>query len=85
MPVPQEEMSPVKLALRPGTCYSNGNFGRHWAVRQIVAISDAGDVSFNVLVGQGRRRTASCSRKEFLDWARYEVMRDENSWVRLTQ
>lgn len=78
-------MSPVKLVLSSGACYSNGNFGKHWAVRQIVAISDTGDVSFKVLVGQGRRRTVSCSSKEFLDWARYEVVRDENSWIRLTE
>lgn len=67
--------------LEVGRCYSNGVFGRHWQVRQIVAV-DAEAVAYKVLVGPGRRRRQCCTPKEFLDWIGYEVLRDENSWIR---
>lgn len=67
--------------IRPGGCYSNGDFGRHWSVRQVVA-RDGDTVTYTVLAGPGRRSTASCSHEEFVRWARYEVTRNENSWER---
>ncbi|MCE5181084.1 MAG: hypothetical protein LLG15_04715 [Betaproteobacteria bacterium] len=70
--------------LKPGACYSNGDFGRHWTVRQIVSISEVGSVTYKVLAGVGRRRSETCSREEFQSWVRYEVIRNENSWIRLT-
>ncbi|HUW49656.1 MAG TPA: hypothetical protein VMV75_01430 [Sulfuricella sp.] len=73
---------PVELKSR--ACYSNGDFGKHWVVRQIVSISEAGQVTYKVLAGTGRRRIETCSRDEFQSWARYEVVRNENSWIRLT-
>lgn len=77
-----------KPEIKLGAAYSNGDFGKHWAVRQILHI-DASDesveqdsITFKVLVGPGRRSRLSCSRAEFLRWMRYEVVRNENSWER---
>lgn len=70
--------------LKSRACYSNGDFGRHWTVRQIVSISEAGSVTYKVLAGVGRRRIETCSSEEFQSWMRYEVVRNENSWIRLT-
>lgn len=78
--------------IRMGGMYSNGIFGRHWSVRQIVAVSPlllnvneeaSQSVTYKVLAGTQRRSTFTCSREEFARWASYEVGRNENSWVRL--
>lgn len=75
-------MSKKANLIRLGGYYSNGVFGKHWSVRQVVA-KDVGAVTYKVLVGPGRRCTGSCSHDEFMDWARYEVTRNENSWERV--
>ena len=69
-------------ALAVGRCYSNGVFGRHRQVRQIVALEPE-TVAYKVLAGPGRRLRRRCTRKEFSAWIGYEVRRDENSWVRM--
>ncbi len=81
-----------KLTIRVGGTYSNGVFGRHWSVRQVLeemadcdsdeGISLQDCIVFKVLVGQQRRKKLVCSRGEFLRWACYEVERDETSWIR---
>ena len=76
-------MSGDKLQIKLGATYSNGNFGRHWAVRQVLALGADDSVSYKVLVGEGRRNRGVSSREEFLRWARYEVVRDENSWFQV--
>lgn len=76
-------MSGDKLQVKLGATYSNGNFGRHWAVRQVLALGAGDSVSYKVLVGEGRRSQGICSLEEFMRWARYEVVRDENSWVQV--
>ncbi len=79
-----------KSGIKVGAVYSNGNFGNHWAVRQVLArdmacpaIDGTGCIRYKVLVGPGRRGQGVCSLEEFLRWARYEVVRDENSWVQV--
>ena len=73
--------------IRPGAFYSNGAFGADWSVRQVVdaADSDAEDalVIYKVVAGAGRRTTGTTTRGEFARWARYEVIRNENSWQRV--
>lgn len=78
--------------IRAGSAYSNGNFGSHWSVRQVLSTSADCDgaeaiaadcISYKVLAGAGRRGQGVCTREEFLHWARYEVARDENSWVQV--
>ncbi len=79
-----------KPPIRVGGMYSNGIFGRHWSVRQVLSLvasvdqeTPPGSVTYKVLAGSGRRRTFTCTRQEFARWAIYEVARNENSWVRL--
>lgn len=77
-----------KPEIRLGAAYSNGDFGKHWVVRQILHIEVSSDaveldnITFKVLVGPGRRSRLSCTRGEFARWMRYEVVRNENSWER---
>lgn len=77
-----------KPEIRQGATYSNGDFGSHWAVRQVLSLSPATggtgwEVTFKVLVGPGRRGRFSCTHEEFVRWVRYEVVRNENSWERV--
>lgn len=65
--------------------YSNGQHGKHWAVRQIIEESGENDpetdeIVYKIIVGKGRRKMSSCTRAEFAQWALYEVVRNENSW-----
>lgn len=76
--------------IRIGAAYSNGGFGRHWAVRQVLAIDTSlrGDdtgccVRYKILVGENRRKVFVCEQDEFARWAMYEVVRNENSWERI--
>lgn len=64
--------------------YSNGLYGKLWQVRHVIDESaDGKQVIYKIVAGPGRRSTGTCSRDEFARWARYEVMRNENSWQRL--
>ncbi len=68
--------------------YSNGLFGKLWQVRHIIDESVHSDptkdkVIYKIVAGPGRRSTGACSREEFAAWARYEVLRNENSWQRI--
>lgn len=76
------------MELRPGACYSNGEFGRHWSVRQVISLAICGEhpepcVHYKVLAGAGRRQRFSCGIDDFLGWVRYEVVRHENEWERI--
>lgn len=71
--------------IRYGRCYSNGIYGAKWAVYQIIRENEDGTVTFKVVAGANRRRTATLPRGEFARWAQYEVALKENEWVRLDQ
>lgn len=77
--------------IKAGAVYSNGDFGKRWVLRQVLAIEPASGspeddlVRYKVLAGSDRRARQSCSRAEFRRWARYEVVRNENSWERVTE
>lgn len=77
------------LQIQSGRAYSNGVFGNQWEVREVVGgpvcntPGDARAISYRVVVGKLRRRRFTCSHDEFLRWARYEVVRNENSWERV--
>jgi len=76
--------------IRIGRYYSNGEFGPHWQVRQVISDTDMeaaessmnATVTYRIVAGYKRRQKASSSRQEFANWARYEVYRNENSWQR---
>jgi CBS domain-containing membrane protein len=68
--------------------YSNGLSGKLWQVRHLIDESAHADPSkdkviYKIVAGPGRRSTGTCTREEFAAWARYEVLRIENSWQRL--
>lgn len=76
-------------ALKLGSCYSNGKFGNHWSVRQIIDWSvgkdqESGSIIYKGVAGVGRRSTGVVNRSEFATWAKYEVYRDEENWRRVT-
>ena len=80
------ERLPVE-ALRPGHYYSNGEYGSDWAVRQIIDESadnrsDRGLIIYKVIAGAARNTSRTCTRAEFANWARYEVVRIESYWQR---
>lgn len=83
--------SEVRLAaeqIQSGACYSNGAYGAEWQVREVLEIVAAGDnrqiVSYRVLAGHGRKTVGKCGLMEFSRWAHYRVVRNENSWQRVT-
>lgn len=43
-----------------------------------------GDVTFKIVAGPDRRKSASVARDEFANWAKYEVVLKGNEWVKLT-
>jgi CBS-domain-containing membrane protein len=73
--------------LVPGHYYSNGAYGNEWSVRQIIDWNqqDAGDAQliYKIVAGADRRKTGICSEAEFKQWARHEVVRDEQNWRRV--
>ena len=77
-----EKSSPT---IKPGSYYSNGQYGNHWSVRQVIAESHTDDpkqdlITYKIIIGPNRRQTTNCTREEFANWAQYEVYQDENSW-----
>lgn len=71
--------------LKVGLFYSNGAFGRDWVVRQIIGLTDnimpdRKGLIYKVVAGHGRGATGVCTPGEFLDWARYKVVRRESHW-----
>jgi len=71
-------------SIKYGACYSNGIYGNHWAVRQVTREHDDGSVTFKIVAGRDRRKSATLPRDEFAHWAKYEVALKENEWVKLT-
>lgn len=77
-----------KLKIEINKYYSNGEFGGQWSVRQVTVCSkqddEVGDIlTYKVVAGLGRRKTAQATREEFERWAMYEVYRDEDNWRRV--
>ncbi len=74
--------------IKLGHCYSNGEYGSNWAVRQVVDESndprpDRDQIIYKVVAGKGRRSSGTMSREEFAQWSKYEVYLNENSWQRV--
>lgn len=71
--------------IKLGHCYSNDTAGADWSVRQIVDQQPGaidGAVIWRAVAGRERYQTGTCSRLEFAGWAKFEVARSENTWVR---
>lgn len=71
--------------IKYGACYSNGVYGKHWAVYQITREHGDDKVTFKIVAGAGRRKSAVLAREEFARWAKYEVVLQENEWVRVEE
>lgn len=76
------------LDIKIGHYYSNGAYGRSWGVRQVLGFSlddESGEetVSFKGIAGTCRGKTGLCTLQEFSAWAKYEVVLNENSWLRI--
>jgi CBS domain-containing membrane protein len=76
------------LQIKLNSCYSNGEYGNQWSVRQIIEIindsNEEGEVlKYKIVAGQGRRKSASTTLEHFTNWARYEVYRDEDNWRKI--
>jgi CBS-domain-containing membrane protein len=77
--------------IRIGRYYSNGAFGLQWQVRHVIGESRTKTaepspdtmITYRVVAGHKRRQKGATSRREFADWARYEVYLNENSWQRV--
>ncbi len=72
-----------------GGYFSNGAFGTDWSVRQIVDQSTHDDpdrdmVVFKVVAGKGLRSSGVTTRTEFTQWARHELVRDDENWKRVS-
>jgi CBS domain-containing membrane protein len=81
-----QPMRPEQIRL--GSFYTNGSFGPHWSVRQVLDESPSSDpdkdsVIYRTVAGENRRHAGTCTRREFAAWARHEVQRDETTWRRI--
>ena len=71
-----------------GKSYSNGEYGNDWSVRMVLDESpetESNQVIYRVVAGKDRRNTGVCTREEFAQWAKYEVIRNENNWQRVEE
>ncbi|WP_416305338.1 HPP family protein [Neptunicella sp. SCSIO 80796] len=72
-----------------GHIYSNGKLGSLWSIRQVVdaapryTLPHKDKVIFKVLAGDGGYQTGICLRSEFHQWARFEVIKQNNQWVKV--
>ena len=78
-------------AIVPGRYYSNGKLGRLWSVRQLqagyalVPDTDAGTapLRYHVVAGDQAGQSGSSGADEFRQWARFEVVPQDNGrWVK---
>lgn len=78
-----KETKPPPLQIERNRYYSNGELGRAWQVRK-VTWKTAERIVCSCVVGDGPQ-TLTCATKEFQRWARFEVVRQGDHWVRRCQ
>ena len=65
-----------------GACFSNGEFGSEWQVREVVSIN--GDqIDYRVAAGDLKGEIGEIGANEFRNWVAYRVVRDGDSWNRV--
>ncbi|NOY66365.1 MAG: hypothetical protein GXP13_03010 [Gammaproteobacteria bacterium] len=73
--------------IRPGACYSNGEFGKKWIVWQVAEMfideSDIEMIRYRILVGENRRKYRAIFREDFVKKIRYEVELMESTWQKV--
>lgn len=75
--------------IKLGGIYSNGQFGKHWSMRQIIDESADDNnkndyVIFRQIAGTEPKRTDCVTRQEFANWALYEMEENNGQWQRKT-
>jgi CBS-domain-containing membrane protein len=73
--------------IRAGHYYSNGKYGDRWAIYHVMEESggttpDKDLVIFKTVAGGNRGHSGVQTRRDFSLSVRYEVFRNENSWLR---
>lgn len=79
----RRRLQPADIKL--GHYYSNGDRGNGWSVRRIVDEQVGkrdGNVIWRVVAGSNNNIQGLSSRREFADWARYEVVQKGATWAR---
>ncbi len=72
----------------PGKFYSNGKLGKTWSIRQVVDAADGqvmpsrDKIIYKVVAGSQSYDTGICLREEFRSWARFEVVKKVDRWVK---
>ncbi|WP_240919990.1 HPP family protein [Paraglaciecola sp. 20A4] len=80
---------PAKIVA--GHIYSNGKLGKLWSIRQVVDAAPVNTpkskdkVIYKVLAGDGGYETHMCLRSEFHNWARFEVEKHNQQWVKVEE
>src|SRR3569623_644714 len=80
-------MQPSQILL--GRYYSNGRPGADWSVRKVIDESGVATnpnkdkVIYRVMGGRQLRATGTCTRGEFAQWAKYEVVEKNGVWDRV--
>ena len=76
---------PQPADIKLGHYYSNGATGLEWSVRRVVdeqAGKLDGNIIWRAVAGREGNVQGMSSRREFANWASYEVVQKEMSWVR---
>ncbi len=69
-------------AIIRGRCYSNGKLGRLWSVRHVLEAEGAA-LQYRVVAGEQTGQSGAASIDEFRQWARFEVvLQDNGRWVK---
>jgi hypothetical protein len=74
-----------------GHIYSNGKIGSLWSIRQVVDASPVNSPShrdkviYKVLAGDGGFETNVCLSSEFHQWARFEVTKHQQQWIKVEE
>jgi len=84
-----KDHNPLSGQILVGGFYSNGARGDDWSVRQVVDESRSNDKNkdmliFEVVAGRDGRSSGYCSRADFLGWANHQVVRDEETWKKIS-
>ena len=67
--------------IKTGHCYSNGEYGTDWLVRQVISIApDKGNseldrITYRIITNKNNQEKINCTRKDMTQWAQYEVFR----------
>lgn len=69
-----------------GHYYSNGKIGRLWSVRHVIDSSEShsgkDSIIYKTVAGLGTFDSNVCSRENFRQWARFEVLEYNGMWIK---